>query len=320
MERRKWTVALGIYAAMLLCGCSLAVPGAETEDGTDRLIGVFITDEYLDLFDMDSFLQDHASRLIKANEIQIGKASGYEQKLYAVIDKKNSENISDWDISFGDVEGISFFAPCLQEESGEMVRLPVYSAGISDSNTNINVTDDGEKVSLQGTIYMVPGQMDKNIAYYMNPVYQTEDGRIYLTGGSGFSTSGESGEGVHSTTTLSGEIKLTENERATTEKSSVAVSYATMHRPVKITLYQMDGNHQCIKEQEYIPGTLPESMEMEPEAAYLLTETEKERLSGERFLIREVYDRREDDDNILKTWYDLGNGILAGQETTLEWK
>lgn len=318
MRSRKWTAVLGISAAMLLCGCSLAVPDAETEGGDDRLIGAFITSEYLDLFDIDAFLQDHAAELMKANEIQINDTSGYQQKLYAVIDKKGSENTSDWDISFGDVEGLSFFTPVLQDEDGSQVWRSVHSDGISDVNTNINVTDDGDELSLEGTIYMVPGQMDKGISYYTNPVFQTADGRIYLTGGDSFSTSGESEEGVHLTTTLSGEIQTTENGKSQKEKSSVAVSFATMYRPVKITLYQMDEKHQCIKQQEYAPGALPESLEMEPEAAYLLEETEKEKTSGGHFSVRAVYDRREEE-GTLETWHDLGNGILAKQTTTLVW-
>ena len=38
-------------AAVQLGGCSLAVPEAGSEVGGDRLIGAFITQEYLDLYD-----------------------------------------------------------------------------------------------------------------------------------------------------------------------------------------------------------------------------------------------------------------------------
>lgn len=320
MKRKECAAALGILSAMILSGCSLAIPGAGAEGGEDRLIGAFITEDYPDLFDMEAYLQDHVSQFKNAGEIQIGNTVGYEQKLYAVIDKKGSENASDWDISFGELEGISFFAVNHESSEGAQTWDSVYSAGISDVSTDINVTDDSSELSLKGTIYIVPGQADKDIAYYMNPVFQTADGRIYLTGGSGFSTSGESGEeSVYFTSTLDGEVRTTGNGKCKTEKSSVALSYATMYPPVGIALYQMDEAHQCLKKQEFVPGTLPESLKLEPGAAYLLTETEKERLSGERFFTRAVYDNREDAENIMKTWYESGNGILAGQETVLEW-
>ncbi len=321
MRSRNRIIFLGIFAALLLSGCSLAVPGAETEGGDDRLIGAFITSDHLDLFDMDAYLQDHASQLMKANEIQISNTSGYEERLYAVIDKKGGEDTYDWDISFKDVEGISFFAPVLEDKDGNRGWHSMYDAGISDVDLNITVTDEGDEVSLEGTIYMIPGQTDKGISYYLNPVYQTAEGQIYLTAGEGFSTSGESEEEeVHFTAALSAETKTTENGKSQTAKSSVQVSYATMHRPVKITLYQMDKAHQCIKREEYTPGGLPESLDMEPETAYLLAETEKEKLSGEHFSDRAVYDRTDDPEDTLDTWYDCGSGILAKQETALVWE
>ncbi|WP_302591959.1 hypothetical protein [Marvinbryantia sp.] len=321
MRSRNRIIFLGIFTALLLSGCSLAVPGAETEGGDDRLIGAFITSDHLDLFDMDAYLQDHASWLVKANEIQISNTSGYEGRLYAVIDKKGSEDTYDWDISFKDVEGISFFAPVLEDKDGNRGWHSVYDAGISDVDFNITVTDAGDEVSLEGTIYMIPGQSDKGISYYLNPVYQTAEGQVYLIAGEGFSTSGESEEEeVHFASALTAETKTTENGKSQTAKSSVKVSFATMHRPVKITLYKMDEAHQCIKQEEYTPGRLPESLNMEPGTAYLLAETEKEKLSGERFSDRAVYDRTDDQEDKLETWYDCGNGILAKQESALVWE
>ena len=52
-----------LAAAMILGGCSLAVPDEGMVAGGDRLIGAFITWEYLDLYDMDAFFQDHAGQL-----------------------------------------------------------------------------------------------------------------------------------------------------------------------------------------------------------------------------------------------------------------
>ena len=51
-------------AAILLGGCSLAVPGAGTEEAGDRLIGLFITPESLDLYDTEGYLQDHGAQLM----------------------------------------------------------------------------------------------------------------------------------------------------------------------------------------------------------------------------------------------------------------
>ena len=44
---------LGAAMILLLAGCSLAKKDAGSESSKDRMIGAFITDEYLDLFDVD---------------------------------------------------------------------------------------------------------------------------------------------------------------------------------------------------------------------------------------------------------------------------
>ena len=57
MKRKKSKLIIMIILAltlMLLNGCSLAVKGKE-HDSQDKLIGVFITDSYLDLLDSDSY-------------------------------------------------------------------------------------------------------------------------------------------------------------------------------------------------------------------------------------------------------------------------
>ena len=44
------------------------------------MIGVFITTEYLDLYDMESYLNDHASSLVNDSSITLGNDSKYEEK------------------------------------------------------------------------------------------------------------------------------------------------------------------------------------------------------------------------------------------------
>ena len=52
-----------IFMAFTASGCTLAVPEAGTDGNGDRLIGAFITSEYLDLYDMEGYLNDHAASL-----------------------------------------------------------------------------------------------------------------------------------------------------------------------------------------------------------------------------------------------------------------
>lgn len=112
MKHKKWLKCI-TYLILLpsLSGCSLAVPDAGVEGGNDRMIGVFITDEFLDLFDIERYLNDHASGSVNGQEAELPYDSGYEGKLYAKIDKSKGSDPADWEISFGDLEGISMFTP-----------------------------------------------------------------------------------------------------------------------------------------------------------------------------------------------------------------
>ena len=51
-NRNVLTGITAVLAMWCLCGCSLAVPDAGA-DGGDRMIGAFITADYLDLYDLE---------------------------------------------------------------------------------------------------------------------------------------------------------------------------------------------------------------------------------------------------------------------------
>ena len=77
-----------IFMTFTASGCTLAVPDAGTDGNGDRLIGAFITSEYLDLYDMEGYLNDHAASLMNNSSITIGNDSRYEGKLVALWIKK----------------------------------------------------------------------------------------------------------------------------------------------------------------------------------------------------------------------------------------
>lgn len=308
-----------LILTVMMSSCSLAAADAGTEGGSDRLIGAFITSEYLDLFDMDAWLNDNASALGKNTNLQITDTSGYEQKLYAEIDKNNSEDPFDWSVSFPGIEGINFFVPVWTNENGEQYWDGICGEGICDTNINVGSSDTGDTISLSGTIYILPGMADEDISYYLNPVYQTESGEIYAIGNSGFSTSVDSSEGVQLTTTINDEVKITENNVTNIEKCNVEVSIAVMHRPVNITVWQMDSDHQVVKKTEYKPEEVPEELQTEPGTAYMLIETQKENLSGEKSVTRELYEYSEEEETFMRTFHATEDGLLVMQDTAVIW-
>lgn len=314
-----WRV-LGLLALpVIMCSCSLAVENAGTEGSGDRMIGAFITSEYLDLFDMDAWLDDNTSKLGNGKNIQVTDTSGYEQKLYAEIDKNNSENPEKWDVVFPGIEGINFFTPVWTDENGETYRGGVYGDGICDTNISINESDTEKALSLSGTICVLPGGTDENISYYVNPVYQTENGEIYTVSSSGMSTSGAFSEGTKMTMTLNAREEITENADTYVEAFNVDVSIVVMSRPVKFTVCQMDKEHQILKQTEYAPGELPEEVVTEPETAYIILETEKETVSGEQKVTRELWEQEAEQETYMRSFVATEDGVLVGHDTAVVW-
>lgn len=315
---RKYLISFSLLlAAMILGGCSLAVPEAGTEHGSDRLIGAFITQEYLDLYDMDSFFQDHAGQLVNGKQFSGADLSGYQRKLYAAIDKNGSLSPSDWDVSFPGVEGIRFFSPLWTDENGENYRADVYDSRISEKDIAYNVFDNGESVDLSGTLYVVPGAYGE-FAYYLNPVYQTPEGEIYLVSGQGSSARivDEVSEGEQSSLTY--EVKEnTEDGNAETENVTVAVKLAVMYKPVKITFCQMDAGHKMLQEKAYDPKEVPDQLHVQEGTAYILAETEKESPSGKKVVSRAVCENREGE--VLESFYEAEHGVVIKRETEVEW-
>ena len=105
MKKKVKVLAL-LLALCLLSGCSLARPEAEEGNGMsqDMMIGVFITREYLDLFDFERYLEDNLNTVVNGGgEISPEDSEKYGGRLYA---EKTGEGYD-----FG-IEGMGAF--CVQ--------------------------------------------------------------------------------------------------------------------------------------------------------------------------------------------------------------
>lgn len=305
-----------VLAAALLPGCSLARADMQADASADRMIGALITDSPLDLFDMEGYIGDHISGFGDGEEIVVKDTGKYAGKLYATIEKNKSKDPSDWEVSFDGVDGFKLLAPIWTDEDGESYHASECDDEISHMSTDVNISDTEETKTLSGTVYMLPNMIDGDVGYYVNPVYQTEDGNIYtIEGGSSYS-SGNTSEGEQFSVGLSSETTVTGNGKKKTDKSSVTVKLAVMYEPVKIRIYQMNGNNQTVKETEYQPGEMPEKIKTEKKAEYLLVETEQIDADGKTVMKREIYEKGQEEE--LETYYPLENGILKAQHTEVE--
>lgn len=308
------------FAMLLIAGttggCTLAVPDAGKEGSGDQLIGAFITSEFLDLYDMESYLDDHASSLVNGSSVTLETDSKYAGKLLANVEKGESGSPSGWKISFGSLEGQYMLMPISTDGNGEKYMGNLCSDGINEPYLQNNVSDNVEAQELSGTIYEVADGTEKT--WYVNPVYQAEDGEIYAVTGNGYSSGNHDSEGSTMAATLSGESTITEKGRSQTKSSQVTVQFAIMYKPVKTVICQMSDSSQVLKREEYQPTEVPDSLKVESDTAYIIVETKKEAPSGETVTSRSILDlSSEEEETHLEAWYSLDNGLISKKEVEI---
>lgn len=81
---KKLSILLSLCLALALGGCSMlredAAPAEE-----DRLVGIYVTPEYIDTFGFEAYSEDNASQLLSGggDEISAEDAEEYSQRIYA---------------------------------------------------------------------------------------------------------------------------------------------------------------------------------------------------------------------------------------------
>lgn len=273
MYKRLISMLYAVIMLLLLCSCQLAREDGDAGQAADRLIGVYITKEYLDLFDMEGYLDDNISSIMKSNghTIQIEDDAPYQQRIFAKlesethIDEETGEKYETKMYVFDDLDGISFFAPRITEPDGSNYIAIGGSNVICDAHHTV-----GTDSSLEGTVYIEPGRLN---TIYVNPVYQGGDGRVYLRSGQGFSFSGIQSEGIFFTQTMEEKHTVTENGEIQEESFKVILNVALKYSPDSVTVVQLDTHSIPISREKYLPAELPGSLAIHPETAYVIVET-----------------------------------------------
>lgn len=312
---------------------------AQESPESPRLIGVLITREYLDLFDSDRFFSDHAERLAAGGEISGPESAEYQGRLYASLaetihtNEETGETITGKEYIFNDVDGIRFFAPYIRDES-ESYQSTNIDEGITDAQCHFQSTDDGESVSLKGTIFIAANASNESYAanasrtsnssnasaqkwegnlapFYFNPVYQTADGEVYAVAGNGIFWSNEETSGASWSTKITENQEVTLNGMNTSSGSEVEVTVCVMEEPTDIALLQFDGNHEVLTRTEYQPGTLPKRLDILSDTQYIMMET-----SSPEGLNRILFQK---EDNFAYAFYCRDDGICIKQESEIGW-
>lgn len=238
-------ILAAVFLVAFLDGSAMQSAAEEEEEGT--LIGAYVSEQDLELDDIE----------VTAT----GRLQWREGRLYAEQTEKS------W--HFPDLsEGGGIFCRQLHVESADYPTV-VNLGDLGKVKSKVKVNDaDGVRTveaSLSGEVYSCAG----DTVFHFYPIYQLPDGRVYLTRGSSFSTSGDR-DGESTTFTLSSDRTVTvggSSERAKTEVKITAVVRPT---PTKFTVAHMDENDQLLKLEEFAPDALPESITAAPGAAYLI--------------------------------------------------
>lgn len=249
MNKRLYILILIlILAATTLSGCQLAKPQASETQEQDQLIGIYVTTEYVDTFEVGEIT-------IKNGEPVIESTSG---KLYA----------SEYDPKIGTCEfdgydGILFANNTYTDENGVVNTGVTQNAYVTD--VNIAIYDSSE--SIEGTL--IVGNR-KVISLYMNPVYRTVDDQIYLMSGSGLSMDIDSG--VSGNKTISESNTLTSDGHTTTNSFSVTMNYVCEEAIDLFRIKYINQEDALINTIDINPNSIPDELNLASDVAYLIVE------------------------------------------------
>ena len=174
-----------LFAALITAGLLLSLTGcqlAKVESGSqDRLVGAFITTEYLDLMDMEAYLNDHLDDVKKGGEILVdGDTRAYEERIYGVNQSDDPEHP---DYTFPGLEGIAIYY--IPVDAGEESYWTSSTAEEAQLYTAFNLSNDMDEIVVTADLYV---SADGGLhSFYANPIYQTAEGELYLISGTGIS-------------------------------------------------------------------------------------------------------------------------------------
>ena len=200
MNKKNILVACAVIMGMLLSGCQLAKEDGLTAESS-RLVGIYITNEYLDLFDFDGYFEDNISDFTNGGNIQIKNNDKYGGRAYAELrespytSEETGETHSTWNYVFPGLDGISFFKAEVTPPDEYSFIASFVENGVCDAHFSV-----GNDSTLEGTLYLAV--TDTSTTIYINPVYQSSNGSVFVTTGEGYSTSAYNAEGTVFSTAL----------------------------------------------------------------------------------------------------------------------
>lgn len=266
-----------ILALFALLGASgtLKIDSAAENIAPDKLVGVFITSEHLDMPD-------------------------FEDRIYAEGEE------------FVGLDGQRCFFSQKEDGEGSYYGTTADDA-LSDRKVHLTSSDEGEKVEQELTLYMqsCPGSWRR----FVNPVYQTGDGAIYVQTGQGISAPADTA-GESASYTLSEENSYTDGRETKTDSSHIKVTVQVIDRTETVRVLKFDGEYKLISTETYKPEDVPDSFRPSAETAYIIVECVNRDLNGAETTQRTLY---QPTDKHFESFYCADGGLCVKRQTEIKW-
>ena len=312
--RKKVCLAGVLLAgAAAVGGCSLAREELPAKED-DKLVGIYVTKEY------------PRGELPELEISQSGEVQFVQEEVRIpgeILWNEGEEGRSLSGISFEGAEGFGIYSIDLWNEDQQSLAGYSFQEEIFQE---LHLTTGDGTVSMEAAIYVE--ETDGVGKFYMNPVYQTSDGEIYLMPGS--SLSAVMTDGMSMSQTLSWEKKksrygasglwgpLPDGDRVQSQKVSFTVHVTCRQSDETVGILILDEGNRIIDEldQEQLKAICKgeqSELQIPQETAYLLAEWE----SGDGSVTRTVCNRGEESLFFMRS---TGTGYLYGTNLALIWE
>lgn len=271
----------------------------EVKSFGDRLIGVFVTKEYVDSFDFDKFIADNGSALISGSSAVSSEDSlRYQKKIYAVktvtlLSEEEGGGYS-YDYSFDGYDGLRCFtvqektSRLVSDATGEFVDDDyITHVGISEMECSTvirNESSDGDydpdssELEIDCNLYAFADGESEMLGMYCNPVYQDSEGNVYMLSGQCIFTSNEE---ISIGTVLSETLDSTYEEKVSSggslkEKCTIKVHLNIVSPPADYTVSRYDSEGELIDSQKIAATGMPSEIRVSDNCDYVVvTGTDK---------------------------------------------
>lgn len=247
-------ICLLLAAMMSLSACQLAVPEMKNPDAEnpggvekyDQLMGVLITKGPMEEFDPLALIEDGEYT-----------ENTDDSRVYGTVSEEGGI------YKFGDIEGTVLV---LHEVDENCYGFRLSGGPVSDINHSVTAFEEGAEHKIEGTVWVSTDAED--VILYMNPIYRTPDGRVYVMSGEGsyFDPRG----GYECTESLSGETTRKENGETYIFSVRVEITVIAAAADETVTVIQMNENGEEIKRETFLADNMPEEFTTQAGTACLL--------------------------------------------------